>query len=146
MAKIYSQANVILSASTAASVLDGFLSTKRHPRARQWDQKHERYPRLLVPFRLLHVEGFAGTAILEEGFGSGARSKDPFMYRSWTLQERLLSRCLVIFTAHELCWQCNGAQRSCGTYVGDGEFGRPSILHLANQLEGKAFGGNGSRW
>lgn len=152
MGEVYSQAYVTLSASTSASVYDGFLH-KRHPRARAasdaWLEicPYE-YPRLLVPFRHPNRQGVTGTAVLQEGNGirqweeneSENESKSPIMYRSWTFQERLLSRRVLIFGAHELYWQCNRAERSCGTYDETGEYRRPIFLSNDGHIKDKYIG------
>lgn len=133
MAEIYSQAYVTLSASTAATVHDGFLF-ERKPRPRHHLQPYQ-YPRLLVPFSLPNAEGITGTAILQEGECEPEHNREPIMFRSWTFQERLLSRRILIFGAHELHWQCNGAQRSCGAFDRTGQFSRPLFLSKGSQLE-----------
>lgn len=135
MAEIYSHAYVTLSASTAANVHEGFLH-ERQPRTRSdiWPFK---YPRLTVPFHLPNAEEVAGTVILQEGDGEITFSKDPIMYRSWTFQERLLSRRIIVFGAHELYWQCNGAQRQCGAFDGTGEYSRPLFLSHKMHFEAR---------
>lgn len=139
MAEIYSHAYVTLSASTAANVHDGFLH-ERQPRTRAgpWPFK---YPRLTVPFRLPNAKEATGTVILQEGDGEIIHSQDPIMFRSWTFQERLLSRRIIVFGAHELYWQCNGAERSCGAFDGTGEYSRPSFLARKTQFEAEDLEG-----
>lgn len=133
MAEIYSHAYVTLSASTAANVHEGFLH-ERQPRTRS-DIWPFQYPRLMVPFRLPNSEEVTGTVILQEGDGEIMYSQDPIMFRSWTFQERLLSRRIIVFGAHELYWQCNGAHRQCGAFDGTGEYSRPSFLSREMHFE-----------
>lgn len=141
MAEIYSQAYVTLSASSAASVYDGFLY-KRQPRAQvYWHTMSGRmyqYPRLVVPFRVPNREGVTGNAVLQAGYGDDGQDmerKDPIMHRSWTFQERLLSRRILIFGTHELYWQCNGAERSCGAFDNTSEYSRPAFLSSKSHIK-----------
>lgn len=128
MAEIYSQAYVVLSASSAPNIHEGFLN-KRQPRERgMCDIWPRQYPRLVVPFALPNREGVTGNAVLQPGQADDVFPRDPIMSRAWTFQERLLSRRILYFGEHELYWQCNGAQRGCGAFEWKGEFSRPRFL------------------
>lgn len=143
MAEIYSHAHVTLSASTAVNVHEGFLHG-RQPRARTQIWPFQ-YPRLMVPFRLPNSEKTTGTVILQEGDGEIMYSQDPIMFRSWTFQERLLSRRIIVFGAHELYWQCNGAHRQCGAFDGTGEYSRPAFLSRKMHFEARNLDGEWER-
>lgn len=88
-----------------------------------------------MPFRLPNSEEITGTVILQEGDGEIIYSQDPIIFRLWTFQERLLSRRIIVFGAHELYWQCNGAHRQCGAFDGTGEYSRPSFVSRKRYFE-----------
>ncbi|KAM7210917.1 HET domain containing protein [Rhypophila decipiens] len=80
MAQTYRNATITISAATASSVHDGFLQTRR--------PKPSKCPRFKLPF-------------LQERIPYNACA-DPINQRAWTLQERLLSQRLLIYSTHTL--------------------------------------------
>lgn len=84
MAEIYSQAYVVLSASSAANIHEGFLN-KRQPRERgSSDAWPYQYPRLVVSFPQPSREGITGNAVLQPGHADDLFPRDPIMSRAWT--------------------------------------------------------------
>jgi hypothetical protein len=61
----------------------------------------------------------------------------PLLQRGWVLQERLLSRCVVHFTANEIMWECR-AMENCECLYGVSPSENP--LYPSNNFEGISTG------
>ncbi|KAH7129171.1 heterokaryon incompatibility protein-domain-containing protein [Dactylonectria macrodidyma] len=92
MCDIYRRAYVTIVAATAASSSDGFLQVRPRPS-----------PLADMPFWTTNKELSSVSLILEGWYDD---SSEPINTRCWTLQERLLSRRLVIFASHTIQLQC----------------------------------------
>jgi hypothetical protein len=111
MVQTYRNAFLTIAAASARSSRDGFLH-KRTPRA-------SKYPRFVLPYRAWDPEDGQseppplGTVVLQEQFYHNPL-EEPINNRAWTLQERLVSKRVIIYGTHELLWQCQNGQQIAG--------------------------------
>jgi hypothetical protein len=92
MPLIYSQATVMIAASHAKSVHEGFL-TDRMPHAG-----------FELPYRCRNGE--AGLITLRPGMGRYGEPRQPLESRGWAFQERLLSPRILDYQSHHTEWVC----------------------------------------
>ncbi|KAM7208558.1 HET domain containing protein [Naviculisporaceae sp. PSN 640] len=107
MALTYRNAAITISAASASTVHDGFLQP-RHP-------KPSKYPRFKLPYRSWEDDSLPGSVIVQERIYH-VPCADPISQRAWTLQERLLSPRLLVYSTHTLVWQCQTTKfTECGS-------------------------------
>ncbi|TRX87706.1 hypothetical protein FHL15_011400 [Xylaria flabelliformis] len=100
MDKIYEHADLLISASRAASMDHGFLQ----PIVPEDVEKAE--IEFSVPFKYRY-QGETGRVVLEKWFESRSDlAPDPIHSRGWTLQEHLMSKRILSFNTTGLSWQC----------------------------------------
>ncbi|KAK1537799.1 heterokaryon incompatibility protein [Colletotrichum paranaense] len=111
MASVYSDAYFTISAATAHTSTEGFISQKhevalqQQPLRMNWRTDRGKLSILaarVIPEADDHVKTITGDR----------KPKLPLMTRGWTLQEELLSRRTVTYTEHELWWTCQ-TERDC---------------------------------
>ncbi|KXH50461.1 heterokaryon incompatibility protein [Colletotrichum nymphaeae SA-01] len=111
MASVYSDAYFTISAATAHTSTEGFISQKHEVALQQqpfrMNWRTDRGKRSILAARVIpeaddHVKTITGDR----------KPKLPLMTRGWTLQEELLSRRTVTYTEHELWWTCQ-TERDC---------------------------------
>lgn len=95
MAFVYSNADLVLAASSATSTVDGFLKGRTAYRESllQVDGMRDKTHAISLKYRLLqpkHMEPML----------------DPLDGRAWALQERMLARRYLAFGSHEISWAC----------------------------------------
>jgi hypothetical protein len=106
MAQTYHNASLTISAASAIGSREGFLHSRKLQKSR--------YPRFLLPYRAWDgALGSPGSVVVGEHKMYDAQ-KEPINQRAWTLQERLLSRRVVIYGTHQLLWQCQHNQQMAG--------------------------------
>ncbi|KAE8451755.1 hypothetical protein EG329_003212 [Mollisiaceae sp. DMI_Dod_QoI] len=97
MTNIYNNASLTIAASIATKASAGFLAPRRLP---------PRGLKLRFPYpnsTLGEVEVLHTTQLYDD-------ASEPLNLRGWTMQERMLSRRLLIFGEHEITWQCQSTQ------------------------------------
>jgi len=102
MAQIYQHGLLTISAASAKTVHDGFLQERKAPVMK------------FSPFILSYCSPDSTTSeprniIVQESHRYDARS-EPINQRAWTLQERLLSQRVLVYSTSQLIWQCQTEQ------------------------------------
>lgn len=99
LSSYYSRATVTICAASAASCREGILKTGREP------------DYIGGPFRIkCSTSSGMGSLLLY----SSIEPAVPISARGWTLQESLLSRRILVFSASQLFWTCAVANATCG--------------------------------
>lgn len=93
MGGIYENAEVTISASRASTCHDGFLQPRNEPGEGSF----------VIPFRCR--DGQRGTVMLWHD--RSEQWDEPIDRRGWTLQESLISSCMLEFGTHQTRWHCN---------------------------------------
>lgn len=105
MRQIFRNALVTISAASAASVFDGFLQPRSPP-----------VPSVSIPLQC--PDGRIGEVSLyldgEEPHLIYKDSDHPVEYRAWTLEEKVLSRRFLVYSATHLRWLCDSSQYGDG--------------------------------
>ena len=96
MARIFEQASVTISASSARSIHEGFLKP-RLPQA---------VSRLKLPYQ--KENGTPGSIFLEKQRQYNPE-QEPISLRAWTLQEHMLSPRILDYSTEQLWWLCSDA-------------------------------------
>ncbi|KAH8724540.1 heterokaryon incompatibility protein-domain-containing protein [Phaeosphaeriaceae sp. PMI808] len=97
MANTFQGAFVTISAASAFSVDQGFLSDRATLSRR----------RIGLPWRSTNAEN--GTVLIERERQAYDPAEDPINLRAWTLQEHILPRRMLVFGTRELWWTCETA-------------------------------------
>jgi hypothetical protein len=100
MAHIYANSYVTIAAASATSVSEGFLQTRE---TRMQDPKW-------FPLAFACRNGQMGMISVRDHFVYRA-VKEPINHRAWTLQEDILSPCVLSYGSYHMGWQCSGARR-----------------------------------
>lgn len=112
MTDIYNKASLTIAASIATKASSGFLSPRSIPAKR-----------LKLPFPC--PDGTLGEVDVLPTPPRYDDALEPLNLRGWTLQERMLSRRLLIFGEFEITWQCQSTQgpaaitKTLWSYSGD---------------------------
>ena len=124
MASIYHNADLTIAATATRGGNEGFLS-ERHgnvfqslelPSCSKEEQSSRVYMRQKPP---------AAPHWFSYGNGEQPLYDFPLLGRGWVLQERILSRRVIHFTASEILWECaNATHCECGVY----DNGSPSLF------------------
>lgn len=64
---------------------------------------------------------------------AAAITRGPWVRRAWTLQEHILSSRRIIFTAHELLFECEHGVWSEGLHVSDANLYPDTVLHIRSK-------------
>lgn len=112
MTDIYNKASLTIAASIATKASSGFLQTRSSiPERRKVENlfpgqaEVELFPDIIkLPFPC--PNGDTGEVELLLAPPSHHDDLEPLNLRGWTMQERFLSRRLLIFGEHEVTWQC----------------------------------------
>lgn len=102
MAQIYENAFVTIVASSASSASDGFLHQHR-PLPNQPLQRSRTAGQYAMPCRLVRGN-FCAVDMKQTEIMWAAWNSEPIFYRCWTLQEALLSKRCLIYSAQTLSW------------------------------------------
>ncbi|KAK3310982.1 heterokaryon incompatibility protein-domain-containing protein [Chaetomium strumarium] len=96
MANVYKESSLCIVAATAAAASEGFLETPTPP------------TRFMVePFQIRLDSADGGPSSLTFAYRAPyMASADPISTRAWTLQERVLSRRLLLFGRNGVMWMC----------------------------------------
>lgn len=123
MGQYYGDATVTICAASAETCFKGFLPTP--PPA----ENPENYLFGPVELRAKTTTGELGTiqVFKEPDYFNSHRAREPVVKRGWTLQESLLSRRLLIFSAQHLYFACREANAGCG---GREPLPKPRIIGL----------------
>ncbi|KAK0708524.1 heterokaryon incompatibility protein-domain-containing protein [Lasiosphaeris hirsuta] len=103
MCDIYGSSHITIAAHGAASCKDGFLGEQGYGR-RSWQRA--------FPTRYGSAFPDANPAKMLLRVGQEASVTSPLSTRGWTLQECILPRRIIHYTAQELVWECN-SQHFC---------------------------------
>ncbi|KAH6853132.1 heterokaryon incompatibility protein-domain-containing protein [Chaetomium sp. MPI-CAGE-AT-0009] len=95
MADTYRESSLCIVVASAAAAGEGFLKAPDHPRF------------LVDPFEVRVGSADGGSPSLTFGYRAPYKaSADPINSRAWTLQERVLSRRLLLFSRSGVMWTC----------------------------------------
>ncbi|PNP79355.1 hypothetical protein FNYG_07431 [Fusarium nygamai] len=127
MPQVYGNAVLTIAATSAASVVDGFLGPRKLP------------PEAVKPIEIVVVcpGGERSSVVLVKRIPDNwERGPEPLNKRGWTLEERLLSRRMLSFGTHQLDWICPSAVNDRqNTYI-DG-WGYGGAAWMDQGLEGQ---------
>lgn len=143
MAAIYGGAYITLAAASAATVEDGFLQRRKHPKPEDWCSwvtlpDGSRQQRIFPPLSVQYTD--LGTVLL--ACPSVHRDilpvDEPIDTRAWTYQEKTLSPRILLFRTETLQWLCNKVDT---TIYGDEVYGESRPLFLAQPKDegGRCF-------
>lgn len=105
MADIYQNSYLTISAASARSSIDGFLAPKLLPRCLEGPFEQVRFQ---LPFSC--PEGEIGTITLDYShFWEKSLSPEPLDHRAWAMQERILSKRVLIYGTSTLTWHCENS-------------------------------------
>jgi hypothetical protein len=100
MDRVYQYSEVTIIAGTAETVRDGFF------------QKSKPAKYYVEPFCISFPSGNSSTGSVMLGLRMHYNpSDDPINKRAWTLQERLMSTCLLVYSSRGLKWSCKAVER-----------------------------------
>ncbi|KAF5012675.1 hypothetical protein FDECE_1306 [Fusarium decemcellulare] len=107
MASIYENAMVTIAAASATGDAQGFLHTRTELKNGRviLESDDPRLQPTTVEFQQVLHHYFTDNT-------PDHTNEDPLETRAWAFQERLLSRRTLVFSKHEMLWECNTTRRS----------------------------------
>lgn len=121
MKEIFSNAVVTISAACSNSCHKGFLYQRPLYRDFLYHRSHNtkpyvsvEYPPFILPFRC--PNGKLGSLILHRWMATRA-PREPINSRGWTLEERLLSPRVLVYSSIQLLWECQAGMKMQGPNI-----------------------------
>lgn len=98
MHHVYGEALLTIAVASGSSVQDGIFNTRRDPQSA-----------CRVSTTLTAVPGLGDVNVTADSLKPSDCQDEPLYHRGWTLQERVLSTRVLIYTRDQLMWECQGA-------------------------------------